>query len=118
MKDVAIPGVVYAAGPDGLSPIGETCGPFDIGFTPLIPVPDLPFGWLAGLTLSLTVDLPDLMAKANETWSWLHDLDRARYPRKHRRRCHACHPKWPRPLAVNGHEYHRRQRARARRKNR
>lgn len=111
MKDVTIPGVVYAAGPNGLSPIGETRGPLDIGFEPQIPVPDLPFGRLAGLTVSVTVDISDFMAKVTEAWRWFHDLHRACYPRRHRR-CHTCHPKWSRPLAVNGHEYHRRQLAR------
>lgn len=117
-------GEVYIA-PPGTEPgegsrthIGETAGLFELGFQHQIPAPDLmPFGRLASLTVSLTIDVGDFTAKVSEAWRWLHDLDRRCHPRRHRR-CHICHPKWSRPLAVNGHEYQRRQRARARRKNR
>ena len=39
-----------------------------------------------------------------------HDLGAALEPRRHRGRCWSCNPRGnPRPLAVNGHEYRRRQ---------
>jgi hypothetical protein len=105
-----VAGRVYVAplgtgpGGDGWAGIGETFGGFELQF----PVADpAPFGRLAGLTMSITVDL----SEATEALRWFHDLERTCYPRKHRR-CHTCHPTWSRPLAVNGHEYHRRARAR------
>jgi hypothetical protein len=43
-----------------------------------------------------------------------HAVDADRNPREHIR-CHRCHPQAnPKPLPINGHEYHRRQRARRR----
>jgi len=46
----------------------------------------------------------------------VHDLSAALAPAEHRR-CLTCHPsRKPKPLAVNGHEYHRRQMARRRRR--
>lgn len=48
-----------------------------------------------------------------------HDLSAAMDPRGHRRHCRACYPRGnPRPLAVTGHEYQRRRKARQRRKSR
>ena len=48
-----------------------------------------------------------------------HDLGAALEPRRHRGRCRSCNPRGnPRPLAVNGHEYRRRQKNRQRRKKR
>lgn len=46
----------------------------------------------------------------------LHALSAALFPGQHRR-CRACHPQW-KPLAVDGHEYHRRQRNRVKRSRR
>jgi hypothetical protein len=48
----------------------------------------------------------------------IHDVHRTLFPRKHRR-CVRCHPKLkPKPLAVDGHAYRRRQRNRVRRRRR
>jgi hypothetical protein len=45
-----------------------------------------------------------------------HDIDAREHPRWHKRRCRTCNPRGnPRPLAVNGHEYRRRRKARMRR---
>jgi hypothetical protein len=49
----------------------------------------------------------------------VHDASAALYPRRHWDRCRACNPAGnPGPLAVNGHEYRRRQKDRQRRKKR
>ena len=46
----------------------------------------------------------------------LHDVDRQQRPHRHGH-CPTCHPEQDRrPLAVDGHGYHRRQRARQRRR--
>jgi len=51
-----------------------------------------------------------------DTVKAFHGLGAAFFPSQHRR-CLTCHPSQrPKPLAVNGHEYHRRQMARRRRR--
>jgi hypothetical protein len=53
-----------------------------------------------------------------DTARQFHALSAALYPQRHRR-CGTCHPsRKPKPLAVDGHEYQRRLRARRRRKRR
>jgi hypothetical protein len=106
------PGKVFIgpAGQDGgWTYIGRTEGGVS---TRVLPGVDVEWPPSARLTASVTVGMPDFWT--SDRWRWLHDFDRKCYPRKHRR-CHVCHPKWSRPLAVNGREYRRRQRARQRR---
>jgi hypothetical protein len=70
------------------------------------------------LGASITVDVEDFIGQLAEVYRAIHDHHAAAFPKFHRH-CPTCHPEMaPRPLAVNGREYHRRQRARTRRKNR
>lgn len=63
--------------------------------------------------LTITVDATASLA---ELYRAIHNIDWWMHPERHHR-CDTCHPEMtPRPLAINGHEYHRRQRARTRRK--
>lgn len=58
----------------------------------------------------------DACAEFAEAARMLHHLWAAFFPRQHRR-CHCCNLAGnPRPLAINGAAYHRRQRARNRRR--
>jgi hypothetical protein len=120
-----VAGHVYIAPPGtepggaGWTDIGELGGPVC-----LEPPPDVAeaaerfvatAGRLKDWSVTVSVDLTEFMASLADASRWFHDLDRFCYPRKHRH-CHTCHPEQaPRPLAVNGHEYHRRQQARQRR---
>jgi hypothetical protein len=123
MADLAA-GTVYIAaagtdpGGDSWMPIGRTEG----GVTLEVPAAagtaeDLQgaIARLADWSVTVSVDITGFWS--NDKWRWLHHLDRACYPRRHRR-CHICHPRWSRSLAVNGHEYHRRQLARTKRRHR
>lgn len=59
-----------------------------------------------------------LLPAAEEALRNFHDLSAALFPRRHRK-CLTCHPgRKPKPLAVDGREYRRRQRARTRRRRR
>ncbi|WP_181871038.1 hypothetical protein [Sphaerisporangium album] len=59
---------------------------------------------------------PGLLGKTSR---WQHEIENGPQYARHRRRCRACNPAGnPRPLPINGHEYARRRRARARRRNR
>lgn len=66
-------------------------------------------------------DLAEAMARVlnpvvEDTAKLFHALSHALFPSQHRR-CWTCHPsRKPKPLAVNGHEYQRRLRARRRRR--
>lgn len=59
---------------------------------------------------------PVVEAQARACAKFTHSIDRGLWPDRHRR-CVTCHP-WrrPKPLAVNGHEYQRRLKARRRRR--
>ncbi len=59
---------------------------------------------------------PVVEAHAKACAKFTHSIDRGLWPDRHRR-CVTCQP-WrkPKPLAVNGHEYQRRLRARRRRR--
>lgn len=65
------------------------------------------------LTATFTIDDPIALAVLYRA---IHDIGQRDNPRGHRR-CKTCHPGMDyRPLAVDGHEYHRRHLARIRRK--
>jgi hypothetical protein len=116
VPEVIGPGHVF------IGPTGQDCDWTYLGRTEgYMPIVLLPAGYqedtlaraLDRWRVTLTAGIADFWT--SDKWRWLHDLDRACYPRRHRR-CHVCHPEWSRPLAVNGHEYRRRQLARIRRK--
>ena len=68
---------------------------------------------LAGLCRDI---MRALMPACRDLARQFHAVSAALYPARHRR-CLTCHPeRKPKPLAVDGHEYHRRQRARQRRR--
>lgn len=137
-----VPGKVFFAktgadtgsGGEGWTYIGETAGPLDLQF-PEIPVPDLELfrSWPPPpITITVSVDTSEWSAALRLLLRQVTRLTRAnkRLARANKRfahvaqdhpdsysHCRACHPEQaPRPLAVDGHEYHRRQLARVRRK--
>jgi hypothetical protein len=66
----------------------------------------------------ITIGAGDIRQALAEVIREVHDLHAACYPRRHRDRCRACNPHGnPGKLAVDGHEYQRRQKARQRRRN-
>ena len=87
----------------------------------------------SGTASALTVDMEDFAPSLNamfeavgrafrpvveDTVKAFHGLSAALSPEIHRK-CWTCHPKWrPKPLAVDGHAYHRRQRNRVKRRRR
>ena len=123
------PGKVYVGDKDGggWTHIGETTGPA-FQFTPPVPYPDLePVPWPKfPVTLSITVDYSDAAAAfrrlVRQMIRLIRDGKRARHSQRHEgkfARCRACHPEQDRrPLAVNGHDYRKRQLARQRRRRR
>ena len=59
--------------------------------------------------------IPAFHAAVEPVRQMAHAVDAGRYPRRHIR-CHQCRPiANPKPLAVSGARYHRRQKARRRR---
>ena len=77
--------------------------------------------------VTIRLDLSGFRRAMTQTAAWLakfgealygigHALHKEQHPRWHRRRCRRCNPAaWPKPLAINGPAYHRRQLARRRR---
>lgn len=112
-------GRVYIAKPgtepgdNGWTYIGETAG--GVQFAPAPEVPDAgepPFRRLSDAILSITVDYSDAKAEFRRLVRLICRLT----PGSHSH-CRTCHPEMaPRPLAVNGDDYRRRQLARTRRR--
>jgi len=112
---VADNGQLYISHGDGWTHIGETDGPIEFDRQPGLEqklFPDLQWP----LTVTITVDATGANEALAQLYRMVHDVDRARRPRRHGH-CRTCHPEQDRrPLAVDGHGYHRRQRARQRRR--
>jgi hypothetical protein len=109
--DVYIAPLGTEPGEGGWTNIGETADGVLLDVVGEHIEPLVPVRWPVSLTI--TVDYSGFSAELERL---IHRLDQLMFPRKHRR-CRTCHPRSvSRPLAVNGHEYHRRQRARTRRK--
>jgi hypothetical protein len=66
---------------------------------------------------SIVRDIAETMQPAGKfAWRLGHAIDADERPRWHKRRCRECNPRGnPLPLAVNGHEYARRRKARGKR---
>jgi len=108
-------GQVYISRVDGWTHFGETDGPIQFEPAPGL-VDEFETLRLPGpVSVTISVDATGALASI---YRMLHDIDRAHRPRKHGH-CPTCHPDMDRrPLAVDGHEYNRRRKARQRRKRR
>jgi hypothetical protein len=113
------PGKVYVGDKDGggWTDLGEISGPVVQWYRPEFPVDDL-LPVRHGLTVSVTV-ARDALSKLGYLGRLLR---RAIHEQEHsgsQSHCRACHPEQDRrPLAVDGHDYRRRQLNRQKRKNR
>jgi hypothetical protein len=116
-----VAGHVYVApfgtepGGDGWADIGESFG----GVSPQLPVGEPAWQpWTGGdITLSITVDVRDALRTLSLLTGFTRRLIHEQACTGSYSRCRTCHPEQaPRPLAVDGREYHRRQRARQRRR--
>jgi hypothetical protein len=100
---------------DGWTHLGETDGPIRLETTPGLAGEFETVRFPGPVSVTITVDATGALASI---YRMLHDIDLAHRPRKHGH-CPTCHPEMDvRPLAVNGHDYHRRRKARQRRKHR
>lgn len=97
---------------------GSTWVPVSYDTTPIVN-PRITFdmsGFSEALQRMADALQPAVEAAGKMCAQFTHSIDRGFFPEQHKR-CTVCHP-WrrPKPLAVNGHEYQRRLKARRRRR--